>query len=286
MERAPSDIELHLPTSDLALAATVWGPPDGLPFLGLHGWLDNVATFARLAPLLPRLRLVCLDLPGHGQSQWRATGSNYHFIDWIPDVFEAADALGWQRFGIVGHSMGAAIATLMAGACPERITHLICIEGFGPLVYRDEDAPQGLAESLSQRRRLANKSARPHASVAAAGQKLQQVVGYAHPDSARLLVERGTHAVPGGVTWRADPRLRRISPQRFTEGQVQAFLRRITCPSLLVLGGSGLHFSPEMIEQRKACLPQLQSVALEGGHHLHLDDPEPVASAIHAFLEG
>jgi pimeloyl-ACP methyl ester carboxylesterase len=55
----------------LRLAARVHGPADGRPVLAAHGWLDNAASFDHLAPLLPGLRLVALDLAGHGRSGHR-----------------------------------------------------------------------------------------------------------------------------------------------------------------------------------------------------------------------
>ena len=49
------------------ITAKAWGPEDGKPFLGLHGWLDNANTFDKIAPLLPEnIRLVAMDFPGHG----------------------------------------------------------------------------------------------------------------------------------------------------------------------------------------------------------------------------
>ncbi|HQC73883.1 MAG TPA: alpha/beta hydrolase, partial [Candidatus Competibacteraceae bacterium] len=66
---------LELSTPYLRLAARAWGPADGLPVLAVHGWLDNAASFDALAPLLPELRLVALDLPGHGHSAHRPPGT-------------------------------------------------------------------------------------------------------------------------------------------------------------------------------------------------------------------
>ena len=63
--------ELELQTPYLRLSARAWGPPDGVPVLALHGWLDNAASFDPLASLLPGVRLVAVDLPGHGGSDHR-----------------------------------------------------------------------------------------------------------------------------------------------------------------------------------------------------------------------
>ncbi|MFU8802269.1 MAG: alpha/beta fold hydrolase, partial [Bradymonadaceae bacterium] len=61
--------ELILDVQGLRLAARAFGPDDGQPILALHGWLDNAATFDKLIPLLgDGLRIVSLDLPGHGLS--------------------------------------------------------------------------------------------------------------------------------------------------------------------------------------------------------------------------
>ena len=50
------------------LAAKCWGPSDGVRVLALHGWLDNAASFDRLAPLLPHCQIVAVEFAG----AWRA----------------------------------------------------------------------------------------------------------------------------------------------------------------------------------------------------------------------
>ena len=90
--------ELEIQTSSIRLVAKCWGNPDGLPVLAFHGWLDNAATFDNLAPLLPELRILSIDLPGHGHSDHRPSGSSYYFIDMVMDVIEVADVLGLESF--------------------------------------------------------------------------------------------------------------------------------------------------------------------------------------------
>ena len=99
--------EIEIQTSSIRLVAKCWGNPDGIPVLAFHGWLDNAATFDNLAPLLPELRILSLDLPGHGLSDHRPSGTAYHFIDMVMDVIEVAEVLGWKNYSLLGHSMGA-----------------------------------------------------------------------------------------------------------------------------------------------------------------------------------
>lgn len=277
--------ELRLPVTGVTLSARVHGPTDGVPLLALHGWLDNAASFDRLAPLLPEARFVALDLPGHGHSDWRGPEAAYHFIDWPPDVIDAADALGWQRFVLLGHSMGAGIATLVAGALPERVMGLVLVEGLGPMVSPPEEAPDRLADWIVHRGRLLARRPKPYRDRMEAAQHLLKVAAM-EPSSAELLVARGIHDVEGGVAWRADPRLKGTSPLRFTEAHVQAFLRRIRCPALLVAAERGYPFDTEMVEARLAAVPSLKVARVPGGHHVHLDDPAAVAAVVAPFLRG
>lgn len=266
------------------LAAKTWGPRDGIPVLSLHGWLDNAASYDRLAPLFPEMRWVALELSGHGHSDHRAPDSGYHFVDWVHEVVGAADALGWQRFHLVGHSMGAGVASLLAGALPGRLDRLVLLEGLGPLTSPAEEAPQRLAQSILEAQRLLAKQPPPHRDQEVMAERLRAVMGNIHLDNARLLVRRGSKQVEGGWTWRSDPRLRGTSNMRFTEEHVLAFLRRIGVPTLLVWADQGYPFDRGVLDARAACIPDLHVAHVQGGHHVHMDDPQTVATHMRAFL--
>ncbi len=274
-----TELTLHLP--GLAVAARRWGAGDGLPTLALHGWLDNAASFDRLAPLLPELDLVVPDLPGHGLSDHRPEGMAYHFVDAVADVLGIADALGWERFALIGHSMGAGIASLVPGAAPGRLTHLVVMDGLGPLSAPPAEAPANLARALGADRRARPARAFPDlaAAVAArqAGSDLSQ-------DATRLLVERAVTVDRDGVRFRHDPRLQRPSRLRLSEEQVLAFLAAIDCPTLAVRATAGLELFAEMITARLRAISEVTVVEVAGGHHLHLDNPEGVAQHVRRFL--
>jgi len=86
--------EVRLSLPHLEVAAHLYGPDDGKPVIALHGWLDNAATFSRLAPRLQGLRIVALDLPGHGHSDHRPIGAGYNIWDYAHDVLQVAEQAG------------------------------------------------------------------------------------------------------------------------------------------------------------------------------------------------
>lgn len=278
-------IERTIEIPGLSLAARVHGPDDGLPVLALHGWLDNAASFDRLAPLLPDLRIVALDLPGHGRSQHRPSGF-YTFIDYVADVAHVADALGWQKFALLGHSLGAGVGALLAGTWPDRVRRLVLLEGLGPMSDADARAPERLRDAIAGElaavRRSGERTGYPDFDSVA--RRLADAVSM-QPSSAEVLLRRGLHEVaPGRWDWRADGRLRLPSRVRLTEAQVEAFLRAITCPTLLLRARPGIVVDAAFIEARLAWIADLTHVERPGGHHIHLDDPETVAAVVGPFL--
>ena len=275
--------ELILHTRTLRLAAKAWGPEDGVKVLALHGWLDNAASFDRLAPLLEQARVVALDLPGHGLSEARPPGCAYHFIDSVADVLGAGEALGWERFVLLGHSMGAGIASLVPAAAPDRVSRLVLVEGLGPLSAPAAEVVEGLAASLAMEwKGLAPKGrVFPSLDDAVAARLARSDLDR---DSARLLVERGTAGCDGGLHFTHDPRLKLRSRLRLTEEQVLAFLSAIPCPVMAIKATRGWPFPEDATATRLAAIPQLEQVVLDGGHHLHLSDAESVAQVVKAFI--
>lgn len=281
MSPVATEIELALP--HLTLRGLCFGRAGGERVLAIHGWLDNAASFATLAPLLDDVELVAIDLPGHGHSDHRAPGAFYHYVDYLGDVLGAADALGWNSFTLLGHSLGAAVASVLAAAVPSRVRQAWLIEGLGPIASVESKALELLRQALRDREAIAAKSLRVFESTAVAVAARMQANGLTEA-AARLLVERGTRRTEGGFVWSSDPRLTLTSAIRLTEAQILAWLAGITCPTLLVTAEpSPPYFTRDVVERRCAAVAGIERVALPGTHHLHLEDPAPVAAAIAAF---
>jgi pimeloyl-ACP methyl ester carboxylesterase len=275
--------ELRLP-GRVGLAALRYNAGAPQRLLALHGWLDNAASFAPLAAVLPEWEIVALEFAGHGRSQHLPAGGWYHFVDYLDDVLAAQAALGEPRCHLLGHSLGGAVATCLAAACPERVDRLLLIEALGPLSSAPGNGLRALREGVAARQALAGKQRRvfegPDVAVAA---RLQ--ANRMQASSARLLIERGIEAVDGGYSWSSDPRLTAFSPARFSEALVQEWIAAVEAPTLIIAAEQHPpYFEAALREQRFALLRDGRAVVLPGDHHLHMDSPEPVAQAIRAFL--
>ncbi len=278
-------MEISLPTARGTLTGLRSGNPDGPRLLALHGWLDNAASFIPLQAELADYNLVALDLPGHGGSAHRMPGYDYVFVDWIHDVLDVLDALGWPSANLLGHSMGGAIATMVAAGAPERVERLALIEALGPISGRAEEAGQRLAQAVAARR--AAPSAKPARVIADLEQAVDArlLVSNMSRDAARLIVARNLRAVPGGHAWRSDPRLTLPTHVRTDERFILDWIAGIRAPTLVIAADPAPpYFSPEQRQARLAALRDGRGLVLAGGHHLHMEQPEVVAAALRAFL--
>ena len=261
--------------------------------LALHGWLDNAASFVPLAPPLAGFDLVAPDLPGHGVSAHLPPAAEYTPATAARAAFAIADALGWDRFALLGHSMGGAIATVMAAAAPQRIERLLLIEALGVLSEAEDRTAARLRQAFADQVSLPGKRLRVFADIAAPIRARMQANGLSEP-VARLLVERGIAPVPagyyeddaaGGYVWRSDPRLTTASAVRMTEAQVQNMIAAIDCPVRVIHAEPAFeYFNADTRTRRLAVLRHGESVAVPGGHHLHMEDPDAVVAAMADFL--
>jgi pimeloyl-ACP methyl ester carboxylesterase len=111
------------------LAVDDGGSGDAIVFV--HALAGNTRHWSgQLDHLRKSRRAVALDLRGHGKSEAPRNGE-YSIEAQAEDVGAVADALGLERFALVGHSMGAGVALGYAGAHPERVTHLLLADPVG-----------------------------------------------------------------------------------------------------------------------------------------------------------
>jgi pimeloyl-ACP methyl ester carboxylesterase len=280
------DIGIEIPLG--RIAALRWGRPGAPRVLALHGWLDNAASFVPLAAHLRDIDLVAIDLPGHGRSAHLPPGADYSFALAMHNVLDVADALGWERFALLGHSMGAGIASLIAAACPQRIERLVAIEALGALPETVDNTVTRMRDAVAATRALSGKRLRTFADLAPAIRaRVNGTVVRVSEDAARLLVERGVREVEGGWAWSSDPRLTLPTMVRMTEEQVRSLIAGIDCPTRVIYADPPQPYLPEpRRSQHAALLPRGEMIVLAGSHHLHMEQPQAVAEAVGDFFTG
>lgn len=277
------DFELQIP---LGRITGLRSEGEGTRVIALHGWLDNAASFVPLAPHLPGVQLVAPDLPGHGASAHLAPGAEYTSGVAVNAVLDIADALGWETFALLGHSMGAGIASLVAASVPERVQRLVVIEALGGLAETVERTADRWREAIAAARALPGKKLRVFSDLATPVRARMQANQLSEP-AARLLVERGVRAVDGGYVWSSDPRLTLPTPQRLSEPQLARLVAGIACPTTVVYADPPQAYFPEPLRtQRAQLLPDGRLHVIAGTHHLHMEDPAAVADVIGDFLRG
>jgi pimeloyl-ACP methyl ester carboxylesterase len=273
------------------IAALRWGEQGQPRVLALHGWLDNAASFVPLAGHLHGIDLIAIDLPGHGRSAHLPPGADYSFALAMHSALDVADALGWERFALLGHSMGAGIASLLAAACPQRVERLVAIEALGALPEAVENTVARLRDAVAAARALPGKRLRIFDSLEPAIRaRVNGHVVRVGEAAARLLVERGVRRVdadagPGGWEWSSDPRLTLPTMVRMTEEQVRTLIAGIECPTRVIYADPPQPYLPEPRRSRHvALLPRGTMVVIPGSHHLHMERPADVAAAIGEFF--
>jgi pimeloyl-ACP methyl ester carboxylesterase len=260
------------------------------PLVLLHGFMDTGETFQFLADQLSsRYTLVAPDLRGFGRSDRAREG--YWFPQNLADLDALLDVLSpMLPVTLLGHSMGGNIASLYAGARPERIHRFVALECFGLPATSPDMAPLRYREWLGQLQRdIGLVSYASWEAFTAVLAKRQPRVA---PDVIQFVARAWAEELPDGrIALRADPNHRRINPTLYRRDEAEACWSAITAPVLWLLAEHSEYLAGVADEVKEARLAQLYRDVrvrmIPGvGHMLHYERPDLVASEIERFLEG
>ncbi|NUT60774.1 alpha/beta hydrolase [Herbaspirillum sp. C9C3] len=123
-------------TDRLRIGFETSGPPEAPAVILLHGWPDDVRTWdSFLRPLRAAgYRVIRPYLRGYGPTCFLSgsTPRSGQLAALGSDLMAFADALGLERYGVIGHDWGARAAYIAASQTPARITHCIALSvGWG-----------------------------------------------------------------------------------------------------------------------------------------------------------
>ena len=262
---------------DLNLHYLEWGEPGAPPVVMVHGLTGNAHAFDLLAPhFVAKYHVISLDVRGRGDSDWASDG-DYSNDAYVADLEGLRQALGFERFSLVGTSMGGRISLTYAGAYSERVERTV-LNDIGP-----EVDPRGGSRIASSSR-----------DAVTSFETIEQVmawhcenrVGFRAMSEAQLRAAAGFAVKPligGGYTWKMDPAVR-SDPRRPDPEASWKLARRIPGPVLLVRGGDSDLLSPEIASRMLAEMQDCRMVEVSGvGHAPTLMEPEAFGPIMEFF---
>jgi pimeloyl-ACP methyl ester carboxylesterase len=223
----------------------------GAPLVHLHG--AGGLRLNRAHDLLAeQRRVIAVEMPGFGQSEENTrTGS---MPELAATVEKAADALGLDRFDLMGTSFGGKAALWLAVTYPERVRALVL------------EAPAAI---------------RPSGTAPVSGTPEQMAARlYAHPERMPPL-----SAVDPEVQAKQQRLVRRlIGPDR--DAELEGAMRRLYIPTLVLFGTLDRVIPPEMGRHYKELLPNGHLVLVyDAGHAIGAERPEAFVEVVTDFLD-
>ena len=236
-----------------------------------HSWDDVSAEFCK------DYHILALDQRGRGESDW-APGGDYSSQSFVADLEGFCEAVGFNKFTLVGHSMGGRNSIAFAGNNADKLENLVIVD-IGP----DLD-PRGSGRITQE---LIN--------VPEEFDSFEDVYAYQSKQnrfcSEPVLRRRLTYAtkeLPNGkLGWRYDLEIR--EQRRNNTGSKQpdlwVNLPGIKCPVLIVRGSETDTLALETAEKMVEVLPAGRLVHVEEAAHMVFEDnPVGFIQALHEFL--
>jgi 3-oxoadipate enol-lactonase len=270
-------INMQITVSDgTALEVIDVAPTAASPLVLVHGHGGAKEDFGdHLAALSERRRVITLDLRGHGDSGKPESAGAYSLDRMADDLADLADALGLERFDLLGHSMGGMVARRFVLRYPERIHRLIFMDtcagplpGFEPEII-EAGAQIALEQGMVELKRILDEVA-PLQS--ASGERLRAArPGYQEFSDWKF-------ARLSGVMWATMLRELMSQPDQLVE------LANVTCETLVIAGAEDEKFLPTS-EDIARTMPNARFVVIpDAAHSPQFENPGAWLDVVTEFL--
>jgi pimeloyl-ACP methyl ester carboxylesterase len=281
----------------VTLNVAVSGPEDAPAVILLHGFPESHRTWREVAPRLDgEFRLIMPDQRGFAGSERPEGVDAYRSDTLVDDVFALADAHGLERFALVGHDWGGAIAWSAALRGDPRLERLAIVNAPHPVIFQKTliaDADQRAASQYI----TAFRTPGFEKGIEAMGfEAFFDMAFGSHADLSRMPEgERQQYLAewrqPGAMTamlnwYRASPVV--VPPPGINvplPDFVLGAFPKVRVPTLVIWGMLDGALLPIQLEGLDRLVEDLRIVRIpDAGHFAPWERPEPVADALRGFL--
>lgn len=260
-----------------------WGDSSLPLMIYLHGWGDTGSTFQFVADhLADDWYIVAPDWRGFGRTEYRAP--TYWFPDYVADLHALAGHYSPDdAVRLVGHSMGANVGSLYAGAIPERVQSFVNIEGFGLPDSDPDDAPGRYRRWIEEG--SAEQRYSDYTDFSELAKKIRKRSPEMSAEAAEFVArEWAVLDADGVVRIRADPNHKLPNATLYRRAESEACWQQITANTLLVSGGES-RFEEQFGLTSLLPFPDSETVSIAGaGHMIHFERPGELADEIGRFF--
>jgi pimeloyl-ACP methyl ester carboxylesterase len=250
----------------------------GVPVVFVHGaFVDLREWEPQRRPVAEHHRYIAYSMRYHWPNAWVGDGRDYSFELHAADLAAFVAGLGAGPVHVVGHSIGGAVALLMALDHPELVRSLTVVEPALASMIADE--PE--AKPILARRGELLASIRAAVAAGDTDRAEQLVVDDATGDEGHFV------RLPGPVReqMRANERTVGLLFGRAPASVPCARLARIQVPTLVVIGERATPFYAKVGEAAARCLPHARLAVLPGGAHtMTFEDPGSFNRVLLHFL--
>jgi len=260
------------------------GPQGGEPVILLHGFPESSHMWAPLLPVLADAgyRVLAPDQRGYSPGARPEGIENYSYARIASDVIALADAVGFDRFHLVGHDWGAGAGWAVVALYPQRIASYAALSvphvgAFGRAIREDED----------QAKRSTYITFFQAPGVAEAALSADGFAGLKNVWSASSEEEKAEYlalfsqpgALTGALNWYRGSR--GIDPN---DPEIQ--FGDVTTPTVLIWGNQDSAIGRKGVEDAAAHMKgPYKFVELDAGHWLIQEKPTEVIAEVMAHLK-
>ncbi|MDM5249870.1 2-succinyl-6-hydroxy-2,4-cyclohexadiene-1-carboxylate synthase [Lysinibacillus sp. G4S2] len=254
----------------------IWNEEAEQTLVALHGFTGSTDTWRNLAKALPDVRVIAIDLIGHGQTALPQQISRFSMQEQIQDIEEVCSQLELKKIMLLGYSMGGRVALSYAISYPERIEKLI-LESASPGLRTAKERSErcerdnALAEKIMRNGLLSFVNAWENIPLFQSQKRLPNSVQEAIRSERLSQKADGLAGSLRGIGTGAQP-------------SYWLSLAELEFPVLLITGSFDEKFCKIALEMKALLKNVKHQTVNDAGHAIHVENPAEFATIVEEYL--